>query len=530
MSKITKSEKVKRIKQAFNDLGVDDIKELEKIMIEIKVFGLDSKRILEDQYITASKYSKLKPKLKKLIDEPPKEVKTEKDFTFEMDYLERDSIGRKEIALELLGPYFLKGRLHTDTIHNGFRVFAISDPKTKTCHKVTEEASGKTSEILTKLSAVLLANLSVASKSTLMDIKDFWDCYTPPVGGLPTTNGCPDGVVTCLSPLKPLQWNQYYSPYLPDKTVPFPLIKETLNRMSEGDAVAAFYWGIYTEKYRGRQILWLASDGSPNEAGEEGKSYFAKFIGATLFGENLGYKAINNTQIKAGSVFTTFAYIGAKFVLYPDCNNRHILKSELMKGLSGGGRDSTQTEEKYKSSQTSTLDARYQVNSNFLPSVVRAKWYLSRLLLSTISALNVPKDPNIDKKYLEELPGFLAYAEECYNRLCPDDEEIQMSQKTKDLINDLLDKEDPTMADIFIRHFVLDKTATTSYKEIKNIIQISEDDKSRDTLKEFKAYLESLPGVSLVRRKFGMGYEGIAVRGSQEVIVDTKFDDGWDLI
>lgn len=539
--KLTKTKMKEKIQKMFKKLKPDNLEGLEDILKAVKRFGLDKDSLIEDKILPLEIYKSFSHELKDAIDSDDDEDDDEEidivedddePKTFDSYWKKLPSGDKRELARGILGKIFVRGRLKTDTKAQGYALFKITNPSLKTLNLLTHELKGQDDEVMGALADELVSSGNIASVKTAKEILSQWRLYSDRIGSDPTTEGVPDGVAHCTSSLLPECYSLYYSPYKPDKDIPFPNIQATLNRMTEPKAYAAFIWGVYSRRYKGRQICWVAGEA---KGGEEGKSYFTRFIGRNLFGENLGYKAISNTQIKGGSVFATHAYVGAALVVYPDCNNRHLLKNELMKSLSGGGRDPTQTEEKFKMSQTSTLDARFIVNSNWLPSVVRARWYLSRLLLNQISELTDVKDPNIDIKYLQELNGFLAYAEECYNEVCLDDETITMTETTTKFINGLLDLEDPLMADVFTRYFELSPTTTLAsssvlFKDIKNIIQISEDDKSKDTFKSFKDYLVALPGVEIRKRSNGFAFEGIALKkATPKGLAKETFDDTDDL-
>jgi phage/plasmid-associated DNA primase len=357
-------------------------------------------------------------------------------------------------------------------------------------------------------------------------LRDYWDIYGKTLGNDEDLAG--SGVQTCYADIFENEpeykdiWSLYKSPHKPDASVPFPKLKETIDRMSEGDAFAAWIWGTYSQVYQGRQIFWVYGP-----EGEEGKSYLGKFLGKELFGENAGYRVINNLKTKSRNQFTTAAYIGAKLIVYPDCNDRRVLWTELFKSLAGGGRDSEVVEEKYGSSNTVTLDARGIIISNQLPELKRENWLLSRLALCRIDPMKDKKNPNIDKIYLEELPGFLAYAKDCYERLCPDNEAIKLKPETKKWIEEIIDQQDPWLKDVFVRYFELDNNSVVTFKRMKEIMELSEGMKGMDYKNWCEWLTHQVPGVTIVKRSNGFCFKGIYESKEGKVVLTTNVNEAF---
>lgn len=513
--KKTKPEMKKEVRELFKHIR--DEKSCRLAIERMHDYNISTDELFNNAYFVTPEVLKVcasDPKVTAMLKNPPiKETSETYEESFDEQYEKWSAEERRQYSLAYIDSLFFRGKLKTDK-NAGFRIFKIEDYDTQQCSILTSERADLEDEVTSYLAETLVALGKTASPFVLREMFAYWQKYGVKVQGRKTEEGYEDGVRTCNSEIvDPDQWSLYRSPHVPDESVPFPLLQETLSRMSEGPAFAAWVYGTYTGLYKGRQVIWIYG---PD--GEEGKSYLAKFLAAQFFGENKGYKAIDGVQIKQGSRFLNSNFVGAKLIVYPDCNRIHLMEMEIIKSLSSGGRDSTVSEEKFKSAQTITIEARVLVCSNFLPEVRRDNWYQSRLALCRIKPLNGPKDPNIDKKYLEELPGFLAYGKKCYEELCKDNERIELSAEHAEWLETLIDKQDPLEKDIFNRHFTLDKTGTITLKRVLQILELEEnvkDDKSR------KAWIEWLdtkvPGIE--RKK---PHNKTTYYGMREVTVSSR--------
>lgn len=482
-------------------------------------YGISTKDLFFDSYYITPEVLRqcaLNPKITDLLQNPPEPVASNLPLvedTFDKQFEKWNAEERRQYSLAYIDSLFFRGKLRTDK-NGGFRIFKIDDYDKQQCSILVSDRSDLEDEVTSYLAETLVALNKTASPSVLREMFSYWQKYGVKVQGDKVEDGHEGGVRTCNSELVDSDyWSLYRSPWVPDDTVPFPLLQKTLDRMSEGPAFAAWIYGTYSGLYKGRQVIWLYG---PD--GEEGKSYLAKFLAAQFFGENKGYKAIDGIQIKQGSRFLNSNFVGAKLVVYPDCNRVHLMEMEIIKSLSSGGRDSTVSEEKFKSAQTITIDARVLVCSNFLPEVRRDNWYQSRLALCRIKPLTEAKDPDIDKKYMEELPGFLAYGKKCYEELCKDNEKITLSPEHSAWIETLIDKQDPLEKDIFNRHFILDSSATITLKRVMQILELEENVKDDKSRKMWIEWLDTkVPGIERKKPNNKTTYYGM-----REVTVSNK--------
>ena len=516
-----KRKPIREIKEEINDLfsrlDENDIEGLMKIVEKFYEYNIPPSKF-DQGFITSYALKRLSPDFKEVLREAPD--KPVLDETSDIDELFENSGNAKilkKVALDIVQPIYRHGNFETDT-QEVARIFKVVDADRKTCVEISADQGKLSSTIQRGIASFLVSTGREVKPSTVARLEDYWELYDEPLTGVDNR------VQTCYSEIFENEyeydqvWSLYKSPYKPDPTVEFPLLQETIDRMSEGRAFSAWIWGVYSRQYKGRQVFWIYG---PD--GEEGKSYLAKFLGKVLFGENQGYKVINNLKTKSRNQFTTSQYVGSKLVVYPDCNDRRILWTELFKSLAGGGRDSEVIEEKYGTANTVTLDARGLVVSNQLPELKRENWLLSRLALCSIKPLKGKKDPDIDKKYLLELPGYLNYCKEAYEELCPDNEAIKLKPETVKWIEEIIDEQEPLTKDIFLRYFVLDSTKSISFKRMKDLMELNENLKGRD-YKEWNEYVNNLPGVSIVRRSEGYVFQGVGEKGL-ELVTGKKVDN-----
>ena len=518
----TIKERKDEIKKDFASLPGGDVEQLKKIIQKMYRYDLDPGTVISGKYIDFNQRLDITEEQKLIIISPPVSSLPASGGTVEELWWEADPDAKRDLAKAYADSLYRYGVLRTDKTCDS-RLFKILDEDNRVVVHLpgTERAEAKI--VKTDLAKAIMATPSAPpSPDCLNDMFNWWSIHGEQIKGELTEEGYSEGVLTCTSiiyendPEYKDAWSLYKSPYKPDSAVQWPLIRETLDRMTDPEAFSALIWGVYSRRYKGRQVLWLYG-----EKGEEGKSYFVGFLGKKLFGLNAGFKAASSSQLNGKRPFTNATYVGARLVVYPDCNNPNVLENEHMKEMSGGGRDAITTEEKFKAANTTTIDARFVICSNKKPFVRRDQWYRSRLLFNSIRPLNGPKDATIDVKYEVELNGFLAYAKDCYEKLCPNDEAIQVNPITISLVEKMIEEADPLNKDIFTRNFTLDPKGVVPYKKLTTVLEELENLKNTTSQKEFREYLESLPGVTIVRLGAGMSYKGLSLKTKTETTPDS---------
>lgn len=242
-------------------------------------------------------------------------------------------------------------------------------------------------------------------------------------------------------------WCLHRPTVVPNTEILFPDWQKILNRMSDGEAFAAWVGGIYSGLYKGRQILWLWG---PH--GEDGKSTIARILGNHLFGP--AFQSISDATLKSEKRFLFSYFANAELICYPDANNRKVLSSEEFKMVANGGSDKVMIECKFQQPYYAELRARVWISSNHLPDVEDNNYTLSRLLLVKIDRLvGETPDPQVISRLEDQLAGFLAYALGCYRKKCPDNYKININDQTADLLRTCIASQSDYFSEIFDKYW-----------------------------------------------------------------------------
>jgi len=244
--------------------------------------------------------------------------------------------------------------------------------------------------------------------------------------------------------------------------------------------------------------------------GEEGKSLIARVIGQNLYGP--AHNAISNASISSNEKrFINSFFEHAALVIYPDASNRKCLSSEEFKTLASAGSDPVLIERKGKPAYTAYLNARMWICSNFSPEVTSDNFMTSRLLYINISPLvDEAPDPSISERLIEELSGFLAYAEKCYEERCPDNYRIQT--ETDNAVKELADNFYEDYDIIFGKYWQqTDEQSEVEASVLKSTL-FNEGIKSNGEYSKFVEWLVKYKGVTKQKRSEERGrifYKGI---------------------
>ena len=236
--------------------------------------------------------------------------------------------------------------------------------------------------------------------------------------------------------------------YQPSEVGPMPTWQKFLSRMNDGDAFAAWIYGIASKRYRGRQVLWLEGIN-----GEDGKTFIQKLIAETLF-PNVSMPTMNNALTGDGARFVASSFEDKALAYWDDCNNRKALMTELVKQLSSGeSGNKARIEHKGVNAYDGQLTTRMWINSNYSPMITQDNFMVSRLLYIKLQPLNEPIDPEIGKKFKAELPTFLAYAKVCYEERCKDNYKVVQTKEVQDTIKEFGEEFELNYYTIFEQNF-----------------------------------------------------------------------------
>jgi hypothetical protein len=350
---------------------------------------------------------------------------------------------------------------------------------------------------------VLAATGDTVDPGLARKLLDYWRYYAEPIDW-PEAMALPTEDIWCL----------HRPAYEADDSVEMPTWRKVLDRMIDPAAFAAWWFGIYSKQYRGRQTLWLYG---PN--GEDGKSTIISLLARELFGP--AHEAISNSSFggSGGNRFIYAPFEHARVVTYADANNTHVLKKEEFKMISSGGRDHVQIERKGVMPYTSTLSASMVVGSNHKPDLLKANHSLSRLLFIEIAPMDGPKDPEVDAKLIAELPGFLAYAAASYAERCQDNYRVTQNEASEAAVVEITLEGDEQYAILAEKHFDFHPDLEIAAAEFHDIVT-RKCQLSGYPLKDFRLYLSDEYGVryrvgkgkGATRRYFGVGKRGSLAR------------------
>lgn len=304
----------------------------------------------------------------------------------------------------------------------------------------------------------------------------------------------------------------------PDPTVLWPHFATFVERLNDPRAFAAWFFGIYSGRYRGRQMLYIS-----DQTGEGGKSTaFGTLEG--LFNmvvdpitgqpiKRLGspITASLNPNIVKNSTHASSHFKGKKFVWIGDNKNASILMSQVAKELSGD--DMAMLNPKHLAPSSAYLDAFLAVLSNTPPNISSERHNQTRTLWLILSPLTVPEDQvsrNFAKQYQSEMPGFLAYGEECYNELCSKDTKIRVNAVVQAATALRVADFEASFSLPFEASFVLDPEGRVTMAELDGLAREQRWDEYR--INDFKHWIERTLGLHKIRSGRGWYYQGIRMK------------------
>ena len=268
----------------------------------------------------------------------------------------------------------------------------------------------------------------------------------------------------------PDDWVQFRAKWIPQEG-PFPILQEMFSRLKYSEQVAALFWGIYSGEYDGRQCLWLVGPG------QEGKSTLVDALGDYLFSTANGYVVTTEHQLKdGGQRFFVNSIENSKLFAIHDCTDADILNGSLMKSISGGV-ESLSSEGKGTNAKTVVVDTSIMVTSNILPKIVDADYSISRSMVCPMTRKldeygnpDEKLDPNVRSKIGAEIPGFLYWAKDCFDRLY-EGSAIKMPEEYNSYVQEIINLTDSNRKGTVSSHFVFDPEGIIMLDTFRNVIR-----------------------------------------------------------
>jgi hypothetical protein len=211
----------------------------------------------------------------------------------------------------------------------------------------------------------------------------------------------------------------------------------------------AWVYSIFVPANRGRQALWLQSNGY------DGKSQMINALAEFMNG--VGYGSVNSTMVKNNFAYS--AAYGKRLLSFPDCQNEQFMRSAFTHTILGG--DTAPIEFKGKDIFSARLYCKFIIGSNKTPQVnIHAMHELTRIIYIPLQrpperiqqlffatddkgeiiydSQGNPKPigfqgsnelPELKDALLSEMPAFLMACKKHYKELCPNDKEIKLSDE-----------------------------------------------------------------------------------------------------
>jgi hypothetical protein len=292
---------------------------------------------------------------------------------------------------------------------------------------------------------------------------------------------------------------------------PTPHWDTILERLTDGDTLAAWIYGVYSGRYKGRQAMWITGTN-----GEDGKSVIGRAL-SILFGP--AYGSINNNQIKGSSNFTNAAFHEKEIVVYPDANNTMIFKTETFKSITGN--DSVPIEFKGKMPFTAKLSSKILVFSNIDPYSDGLNMTDSRFLFMRIASRESDAKVIFDfeNNLIAEFDHFLYKGMVAYRNLCPDDYKFLESDALKVLKTSVSSESMSEYEDFIEEYLVEDPDGYILSKDLTDLMKgIRWDEHERSSFKRWMTYVGRMSKEVRVKDEFGHSqrvFKGIRTKGKK---------------
>lgn len=191
-----------------------------------------------------------------------------------------------------------------------------------------------------------------------------------------------------------------------------------MSKMTNAAAFRQWLGSLFFDEARQHQYVWIHGQGN------DGKGSMNDVL-ADVF-----KRAYRSKQPPAmGDKFWTYGLVGARLVVFPDCNNQTFTAGGLFKTLTGG--DPVDVEAKGKMSFTTRLGCKFLFLSNEKPNISCEDADMRRIIYCEfVRKMRADeKDPHFKKKLWDEAGHFLSRCIAEYNAACPEHQEIERDKE-----------------------------------------------------------------------------------------------------
>lgn len=184
------------------------------------------------------------------------------------------------------------------------------------------------------------------------------------------------------------------------------------------EIIKDFIWTIFDTSAQTAEALWIYDEGG------KGKSTMNKFIKGlankyikSAFNREMVQASGKSTTEEINNRFNSSSYYDKRVIIFPDCKNTKIAKTEFFHTITGG--DYTPVEDKHEKKFSFKTNAKIIICSNAYPAVdISANNEVRRLLIITVKDpfKELPRVINDFENYmLEEADAFMY---KCYLSFC----------------------------------------------------------------------------------------------------------------
>lgn len=216
---------------------------------------------------------------------------------------------------------------------------------------------------------------------------DYWRAVTPPIAEPPAVRWADEAGLAFSRLPWPFEWDP------PDEGMPH--FTELLGRISNAPALAEWIGSLFDAGSDRQQYVWLYG------TGQNGKGALSRFL-ARVFG--LAYRSTQPPTIH--DKHWTAGLVGARLVVFPDCNAYGFPATGLFKSLSGG--DAVQIDQKYEKAYTASLAAKFMFLSNERPQLSSERADMRRAVYCEAAAIPGAVDPVYEERLWAEGGRFLS--------------------------------------------------------------------------------------------------------------------------
>lgn len=265
------------------------------------------------------------------------------------------------------------------------------------------------------------------------------------------------------------------------------LFNELFSRISNADALMQWIGSLFISESDIQQYVWLYGKG------KDGKGVLSRFLSKVF------QHAYRSMQPPKDDKHWTEGLLGARVVVFPDCDDTTFVQSGFFKTLTGG--DPVAINPKGLTRYTTVLHCKYMVLSNDRPSMSSQKSNMRRNIFCEAKPLgdDFEDDSNYEKKLWEEGGYFLSRCIERYLEANPKHGAIKSDQTELEAV--VSTTEEPFEV-CFKKYFQLgtspEDRVTPEHMQAMLVYEFKGSQKQQTA---FRAYIERLYGVRRTQKR-----------------------------